>query len=185
MNNSDVICPKCGSLMTQTGSDSKNVGYHCQCCGHNAVIAMTTEENAEYWHARQELLHRVRMGVLEWQTAPWDYLSRDIVAFMSRNERASNDVSFKMATIACITHGFRNMTKEKYKECAAIFKMTERSYKKYIKTSDDNCGFENTEDVNSYRDYRKMYKKCRNEYRNTKILWKIAFALAKKLIKPF
>jgi hypothetical protein len=146
---------------------------------------MSTEQNAVYWHARQELLHRVKMGVMDWQAASWDYIAKDIVAFMGRNERASNDVSFKMATIACITHGFRNMSKEKYKECAAIFKMTERSYKKYVKTSDEDCGFENTEDVNSYRDYRKMYKKCRNEYRNTKMLWKVAFFFAKKIIKPF
>ena len=33
-----------------------------------------------------------------------------------------------------------------------------------------------------YEDYRKQYKKCRNEYRNTKILWKVAFTIGKKLI---
>ncbi len=185
MVNNEYICPKCGSPMKQTGSDYQNVGYRCPCCGNSIVVAMTSEENSEYWHQRQELLHRVRMGVLEWQTTGWDRLAKDIVSFMSKHEKASNDVCFKIATIACLTNGFHTLNSEKYKESCAIFKITERAYKSHIKSNTDVQGLNTADDVATYKEYRAMYKKCRNDYRNTKMLWKIVFFFAKKLIKPF
>ena len=60
--------------------------------------------------------------------------------------------------------------------------MTEKVYKRYLKSPGaklDEMGELGPED---YEDYRKQYKKCRNEYRNTKILWKVAFTIGKKLI---
>lgn len=186
MTSNEYICPKCGSEMKQTGSDSRNVSYHCSCCGHNLLVSMDVESNSEYWHRRAELLLRVKVGVVEWKTTPWDYLRRDIVDFVARNEKAAADLSFKMAIIACVTKGFSNMTAEKYKECGAIFKITEKAYKSYTKSGGTKKVFEQDDDVKSYEEYRQLYKRCRNEYRNTKLLWKGVFFVAKKVfMMPF
>ena len=184
----NTICSKCGAEMTQTGAENGKARYHCVFCGNNILIDLSAENNAEYWERRSALITRVRQGILERETTQWEYLSRDIVDFTGRYEDASNDVYFKIATIACITSGFRNMDEEKYKQCNLIFKLTERTYKRYQKNSlSSKASFPHAEDVDKYREYRAMYKKCRNEYRNTKLLWKACFAIGKKVLfmKPF
>ena len=185
----NTICSKCGAQMTQTGAENDKARYHCSFCGSNVILDLSAENNVEYWERRTALMSRVRQGILEWETTPWDYLSRDIIDFTSRYEDASNDVYFKIAIIACITSGFRDMNEEKYKQCNQIFKLTERTYKRYQKNTltASKRSFPHAEDVDKYREYRTMYKRCRNEYRNTKLLWKACFAVGKKLLfmKPF
>jgi len=188
MNGTSTVCQRCGAEMTQRGAENGKVRYHCGFCGNNVSIDMSTVNNAEYWERRSALLGRVKLGIIEWKTTPWDYLARDIIAFTSSYEDAAEDVVFKIATIACITSGFNNMTEEKYRECNNIFKMTEKIYKRHRKDKPVTPGsFPHAEDVNTYKDYRVMYKKCRNEYRNTKLLWKACFTVGRKLLffKPF
>ena len=184
----NTICSKCGAEMTQTGAENNKARYHCGFCGNNMLLDLSMEDNAEYWERRSALIVRVRQGILEWETTPWDYLSRDIIDFTSRYEDASNDVYFKIATIACITSGFRDMNEEKYRQCNQIFKLTERTYKRYQKnTLTSKSSFPHAEDVDKYKEYRTMYKRCRNEYRNTKLLWRACFSVGKRLLflKPF
>ena len=183
-----MICPKCGAEMTQTGAENNKARYHCSYCGHNASVDMSTQDNAEYWDKRSALIGRVRRGILDWQTTSWDYLARDIIDFTSSYEDASHDIYFKIATIACITCGFNDMSEEKYRKCNTIFKLTEKTYKKYRKDKPIPKGsFPHSEDVDTYKEYRTMYKKCRNEYRNTKLLWKACFAVGRKILfmNPF
>ena len=73
------------------------------------------------------------------------------------------------------------MDSEKYTECKQIFKVTERLYKIHCKALKETGGG-SIEDVEKYEEYRVMYKKCRNEYRNTKIMWKAALTVAKLFI---
>ncbi len=39
-----------------------------------------------------------------------------------------------------------------------------------------------TESVSDYQDSRDKYIKCRNEYRNTKLAWKVVFFVFKKVL---
>ena len=182
MNNTTTICPRCGADMTQSGAEHNKVYYHCGYCGYNMSVEMSSDDNAEYWQQRSNLLQRVAAAVLDWKTAGWDYLAKDIVNFMGRYEEARFDVCLKTATIACLTKGFHDMDDEKYKECKIIFKATEKVYKQHIKALKDTIKeFPNPEDVAKYQEYRVLYKKLRDEYRNTKILWKMGFTIGKKL----
>jgi predicted nucleic acid-binding Zn-ribbon protein len=183
MSANDIICEKCGSPMTQTSSDMKHAAYHCKCCGNNVLMEMSMENNADYWHMRTELLQRVRVGIMEWQTTGWDNLAHDIASFMGRNEKANHDVNFKIATIACITSGFHCLNEERYRECKVIFKITEKAYKIYLKNPPMGRGFASPEDADTYKEYRAMYKKCRADYRNTKALWKMLYTIAEKFLK--
>ena len=188
MNATDTICSKCGAEMTQTGAEGTKVRYHCTFCGNNVSIDMSSDDNVEYWERRSALLARVKRGVIDWKTTGWEFLARDIVTFTSCYDDAANDVCFKIATIACITCGFNDMSEEKYRQCNNIFKLTEKTYKRYRKDKPVQKGcFPHTDDVNTYKEYRAMYKKCRNEYRNTKLLWKACFAVGRKVLflKPF
>lgn len=182
MNVNKMICPHCGAEMVQEGSSNGVVRYHCEFCGYNASSELKTEDNAEYWQARGELLERVRVGVLNWKTTRWDYLCNDITAFMGTHEAASVDARMKMALIASLTSGFQHMDKETYKRCKLIFKITERVYKVHLKEMEAIMReFPKEEDMRAYEEYRDMYKHCRNEYRNTKLLWKGVFFVMRKL----
>ena len=93
----NTICPKCGAEMTQSGAENNKARYHCNFCGNNVLVELSTEDNAEYWERRSALITRVRQGILAWETTPWEYLSRDIVDFTGKYEDAANDVYFKIA----------------------------------------------------------------------------------------
>lgn len=183
-----TVCSRCGAEMTQQGAENGKARYHCGFCGNNMYVDMSSSDNAEYWEKRSALLGRVKLGIIEWKTTQWEYLSRDIIAFTTNYQDAAEDVCFKMAIIACVTSGFHNMTKEKYNDCNRIFKLTEKIYKNYRKDKGvDPNNFPHEDDVRTYKEHRAMYKKCRNEYRNTKLLWKACFTVGKKLLffNPF
>lgn len=180
----DIItrCPRCGAEMTQSGAEHNKVHYHCQFCGNNMHVEMSSEENSDYWQQRSALLQRVYAAVLDWKTAGWDHLAKDIVSFMGKYEDARYDVCLKTATIACLTRGFHDMDDEKYKECKIIFKLTEKVYKQHIKAIGNTIKeFPNSEDVSKYQEYRVLYKKLRDDYRNTKMLWKVGLTVGRKL----
>lgn len=182
MNEVNNICPRCGADMTQSGAEHNKAYYHCSFCGYNASIEMSADDNAEYWQKRSELLERVNSALLNWKVAGWDYLANDVINFISKYEEARYDVSLKTATIACITKGFHDMDDEKYRECKMIFKVTEKIYKQHIKALADTIKeFPTSEDVTKYQEHRVLYKQLRNDYRNTKFLWKIGFTVGKKL----
>ena len=181
MNGVDYRCPRCGSIMAQTGSVNGKVTYHCKSCGYNEYVTISNDDNSEYWMKRAELLSRTTKGVMDWKITQWDQLRRDILDFVGRYDQAHVDIHFKMALIACLTSGFHDMDSEKYKECKQIFKVTERLYKIHCKALKETGGG-SIEDVEKYEEYRVMYKKCRNEYRNTKIMWKAALTVAKLFI---
>ena len=182
MSNINTTCPRCGSEMKQSGSDHNKVHYHCPSCSYDMFIEMSTEDNAEYWQMRSNLLERVAMGVIDWKVTNWDGLMRDLISFIGRNEDARLDVRLQTGILACFTKGFHDMNDQKYKECKAIFKATEKMYKKHMKALEATLKeFPNPEDVAKYQEYRVLYKKLRDEFRNTKLLWKLGFTVGKKL----
>jgi len=57
-------------------------------------------------------------------------------------------------------------------------------YKQHLKVLKNQADPKLTESVNEYKELRAKYKKCRNEYRNTKLAWKAVFFVFKKLAMP-
>lgn len=181
MNGTERRCPKCGMLMTQTGAFDGVTRYKCKGCGYMESVQMEASDNTVFQEKRADLLARVGQGVIDWKITQWDYLRRDIQDFMAHYDDARHDIHFHMALIACFTCGFRDMNNEIYKECKTIFKLTERLYKQHCKLMKKSGGG-NIRNVERYEEYRSMYKACRNDYRNTKIAWKIAFSLVKTVL---
>ena len=182
MTDTIIKCPQCGAKMTQVGAEGQKAIYHCSCCGHNATITLSTDENSDYLVKKTELLSRTFTGIAEWKTTSWEYLRKDISDFIARYEDARSDMRFHMALLACITNGFHYMTAETYKECKSIYKLSQKLYKCTLRSLKEKPDVKTTEQISEYENNRALYKKCRNDYRNTKVAWKIAFSIFKKLL---
>ena len=180
MNTSDQRCAACGTIMTQTGSFEGKVIYKCKGCGRQETVELAVGDNSVYQIGRADLLTRTAKGVLDWKITQWDALRRDVQDFMGRYDEARKDIHLHMAIIACVTYGFHNMNTEIYRESKHIFKLTERIYKQHCKLL-KKTGGGSIQNVERYEEYRSMYKICRNEYRNTKLAWKIAFSILKTI----
>lgn len=189
MDNNNRNCPRCGSTMKQTGGAHGFVRYHCSSCGNDDYIELETDSNFEYWQKRGVLLGRVKEYIIEEASAyQWDHLGKEILDFTTHYPESNIDIYFTISLIACYTHGFTDMDNEKYKRCKAMFKATEKVYKKYCKDPNAKTNFsKETGDsgVAEYEEYRTMYKKCWFEYQKNKLAWKIAFKLCKFLIPKF
>lgn len=156
--------------------------YHCKGCGHDEYVDISTEGLSAFEMKRAELLTRVSKSILGCDVGQWDYLRRDILDFIGHYEQTRNDIHLQMAIVACITHGFRDMDNEIYKQTKLIFKVTEKMYKAHLKAI-KRMGHGQIKDVEQYEEYRVMYKNRRNEYRNTKLMWKAVMSLGKMVIK--
>lgn len=174
-------CPQCGGLMTQNGADMTTIRYRCPSCGYFKTVQLMEEGNAVYSQKRSDLIRRIRLGFVDWRVTAWDRLYQEIIDFISCYEEAQNDIQLQMSIVACITRGFNMMDAEKYKQCKTLFKVTERMYKQHLKTLKRQSDAKLYESVNDYKESRAKYKKCRNEYRNTKLAWKAVFFVFKKL----
>lgn len=179
---SEKKCANCGSVMVMTGSAAGRQIFHCKCCGHDDYVEISQDGASAYAAQRAQLLNRVAQSVLGTAVGQWDYLYRDVLDFMGNYEEARRDAILQMAVAACITRGFSDMDSKKYRETKAIFKLTEKMYKSHLKAIKLQ-GKGQIKDVGQYEDYRIRYKKIRNEYRNTKLMWKIAYSLGKMVIK--
>jgi hypothetical protein len=181
-NTTVTKCAQCGAKMKQVGMEGPVAIYHCSCCGNNTTVTVTSDTNTEYFARKNELLSRTMTGIADWKTASWDYLRKDLLDFMSRYEDARSDIRLNMAVLACITHGFHYITAETYKECKITYKLTEKLYKATLRTLKQKPDIKTEEQIAEYKQNRALYKKCRNDYRNTKIAWKIVFSIFKKLL---
>lgn len=175
-------CAQCGAKMKQVGMEGSVALYHCPCCGYDATVTVAVDANSEYLVKKTELLSRCMNGIADWKTTSWDYLRKDLLDLMSRYEDARSDIRLNMAVLACNTHGFHYITAENYKECKVTYKLTEKLYKVTLRSLKQKPDVKMTEQVEDYKQNRALYKKCRNDYRNTKIAWKIVFSVFKKLL---
>ncbi len=182
MNNNDHRCSQCGSKMVQTGTEYNTAIYHCRSCGNNEYVQMAVNDNAEFLHKRSMLLGRVRKGILDWEITQWDTLKIEIIDFTNAFHAARNDIYFQMAIIACLTKGFHDLDDKRYKECKRIFKITEKVYKRYSKHPENVPVEMGNTGAMEYEEYRQMYKKCKNDYKSHKLLYKAIFTVGRKLI---
>ena len=181
-------CPICGGMLEQQGADLNNIYYKCTSCGQTEVEKIKEDEvNAAFEMAKRELLGRIRSGFVDWRATQWEQLQMDLLDFINRYDQVQDDIRFQMAIVACMTKGFNILDAEKYTECKKKFKIIDKAYKKHLKAlkiqASDPALSESMED---YKESRKKYLKLRNEYRNTKLAWKLVFTIMKKLIPmPF
>lgn len=178
----EVRCPRCQSLMKQTGSMNGKTQYGCAFCGNTKLIDIPIEKNLNYWNTRAALLTRVRNGILDWQVTNWNQLRKDIFDFIGRYEEARSDVYFKISIVACITEGYHVLNADRYKEAKAIFRLTEKQYKLETKNLKQATDPEMSRAMVEYEEFRNLYRQCRSEYRNKKIYWKILTFFFKTLI---
>ncbi len=143
---------------------------------------MAVEDNADYLHKRSMLLGRVRKGIVDWEITQWETLKNEIMDFTIAYHAARNDIYFKMATIACLTQGFHFLDDKRYKECKRIFKITEKVYKQYSKHPGAVPSEMSEGSPLEYEEYRNMYKKCKYDYKNTKLVYKLLLKLGMKII---
>jgi len=175
-------CPQCGAMMTQSGADMNTARYRCGSCGFMKSVSLTEQGNTEYEQKKSDLLARVRLGFVDWRVTQWTSLQKDLLNFISRYEAARSDIQLQMGVVACITSGFQLLDDEKYKQCKLLFKITEKMYKQQMKMLKQQSDAKLYESVSDYKDLRAKYKKCRNDYRNTKLTWKVVFFLFKKFV---
>ena len=177
-----VKCERCGAYMKQVGAEGQTVLYHCTACGANATVTVAADNNTELIAQKTELLIRISAGIAAWDSTQWEYLKKDLLAFMARYPDVKSDFRMQMALLATITHGYHYVSEETYKECKTIYKLTDRLYKcmaRELKGTTDPHAIESSEE---YKKNRALYKKCINDYRNTKLEWKLAFSVVKKFI---
>ncbi len=182
MANEKNKCPNCGGAMKQTGADLHNAFYKCPCCGETTMIALENGSNAEYHVRYTELVRRINQSLFDYKSAAWEPLRRDIVDFMSCYKAASNDIALQMGIIMCLTKGFVYMDADIYKRCKIMYKTTQKMCKAFDKENKAKIDVETVKEYDEYKEHRKMYKKCRDEYRNTKLAWKGVKIIAKQLI---
>ena len=174
-------CPQCGALMTQTGADATTARYKCDFCGFIKLFSLTDQSNAEFLQKKSDFISRINLGFVDWRVTQWDSLHRDLLNFISRYEIAKDDIQLHLGLIACLTSGFQVLDKEKYRQCKIIFKFTEKMYKQQLKMLKKQADTNLYKSVNEYKEMRAKYKKCRNEYRNKKLVWKAVFFVFKKM----
>ena len=177
-----IQCPQCGSFMSQTGADLTSIQYRCVACGYADSVPLTDNGNVVYMQKRSDLLTRLRLGCVDWRVTSWDRLYQELITFISCYEEAQTDIQLQMGVVLCITRGFNMMDAEKYKQCKLLFKFTEKLYKQHLKTLKLQADAKLLETVSDYKKSRIKYKKCRNEYRNTKLMWKALFFVCKKIV---
>lgn len=180
--NAEKRCPNCGFIMVQKGATAGKLLYHCKGCGSDIYEDISEDGLSAYAMQRAELLTRVSQSLLGCDVGQWDYLRRDIVDFIGHYEQAHQDIHLQMAIVACITKGFHTMDGEIYKQTKLIFKVTEKMYKAHLKAIKRE-GHGQIEDVAQYEENRVLYKKCRDEYRNTKLMWKIVLSVGKLVLR--
>ena len=181
MMSNNIICPTCGAIMTLQSLDKSSVCYKCDFCGqilHNEI----SDEQGDllYSYKKSELIRRIHMGLVDWETTQWHILYKEIIDFIGRYEAAKTDIQLQIGVVACITSGFQLLDDEKYKQCKLLFKVTEKMYKQQVKMLKQQSDTKLHESVSDYKDLRAKYKKCRNEYRNTKLIWKAVFFVFRK-----
>ncbi len=182
MDNGKNICHNCGGIMKQTGAALHVVYYKCPFCGESAALAQEHDSNVEYHMKHAELVRRINQSLFDYKSAAWEPLRRDIVDFMSRYQAATQDIALQMGLIMCLTKGYSHMDADIYKRCKLMYKTTQKMYKAFEKENKATVDPEIIQEYDEYRDHRKLYKKCRDEYRNTKLAWKGLFFVAKRLV---
>ena len=134
-------------------------------------------------NTKAKLFGKLRKGLIDWQVTDWEQLRKDFSEFIQYAD-LPNDLQLKMAVIACVTKGFNTMSAEEYKQSKKDFKIVDRLYKQRLK--DLRAQMKNPVLSNSMEDYkvsRARYVELRNEYLQTKMMYKLLWSVVKGFFK--
>ena len=182
MNLDHKKCDLCGGSVKLQRFDRNGVYFLCEACGKENSYVFASEEEAQFYmdEATQELFGRLREGFIDWQSTDWDRLYDDFMDFVGEHPEFESDLQFKMATVACLTSGFNRMNHEKYRQCKVRFKAADKMYRSHLKLLKAQLANpELSESLEDYQTSRAKYVQLRNEYLQTKMIWKLVWKLAK------
>ena len=186
MNLDKKKCAICGGNMTIKRFNNERVYYECSACGETIEYIFKSSEEANYYleNTKQKLFAKLRKGFIDWQVTDWGQLKKEFDEFILQHPDFGNDLQVKMAVIACVTKGFNSMDAEQYQQSKVTFKVIDRVYKARLK----ELRAQMKEPVlsNSMEDYkisRARYVTLRNEYLQTKMMYKLLWSVLKKFFK--
>ncbi|MBQ2987634.1 MAG: hypothetical protein IJD59_00855 [Clostridia bacterium] len=180
-------CKYCGGKFEFWRCDEQRIYIRCAHChvmytytfpDHNTFRRFADAEN-------RDILNRLRLGLIDWETMPWDSFHKDLIDFINGHSYAENDMRFQMAIIACITRGFQIMDEDIYQRCTQRFRIAEDIYKglmnMQIKTAKDPLI---SKDLEVYEQLRSNYNHLRAAYLAVKTTKKAVSILLKQVFKP-
>ena len=182
MNLDKKKCPDCGGTLVIKRFTKEQIYYECAFEGTESCYTFQSPEEANFYleSAKQKLFAKLRKGFIDWQVTDWNHLRRNFDDFISQHPDFENDLQMKMAVIACITKGFNMMDNEQYRQSKIHFKIVDGLYKQRLK---ELCAqMKNPLLFNSMEDYkisRARYVDLRNQYLQTKTMYKIGWGLVR------
>ena len=186
VNLSQRKCPLCQAMMTIKHCDGDQLTFECIPCGYSEIYTFQSEEEAQYYleEAKFELFSKLRRGFVDWQTTDWNALSKDFIEFINRHPYLEDDIQIQMGTIACMTKGFHHMEREKYKQCTRLFKIVDKMYDqrlRILRVQEKNPAF--LDSMEDYKLSRQKYVKLRNEFLQTKLMYRTFWFALKVFFK--
>ena len=186
MNLNEKKCTECGGDVEILRFDLNCVWLECKACGNQVQYAFQSEDEANFYmdEKKQSLFGRLREGFIDWQMTDWNQLYSDFISFMEEHPEFESDLQFRMAIVACLTNGFNRMDREKYRQCKSRFKVADKMYHRRLKLMETQIA--NSKLADSIEDYqmsRTKYVQLRNEYLQTKMIWKMVWNVAKLWLK--
>ena len=186
MNLDKKKCPDCGGTLAIKRFTRERIYYECAFEGTESSYTFQSPEEANFYleNEKQKLFAKLRNGFIDWQVTDWGHLRRNFDDFISQHPDFENDLQMKMAVIACITKGFNMMDNEQYRQSKVHFKIVDGLYKQRLKEMREQM--KNPLLFNSMEDYkisRARYVDLRNQYLQTKTMYKIGWGLVKGFFK--
>ena len=186
MNLDKKKCESCGGNLIIKRFDKERIYYECEHNGEEYEYVFQSPEEANYYleSTKQNLFAKLRKGFIDWQVTDWEHLKKDFETLIDQHTDLETDLQIKMAVIACVTKGFNTMNAEQYRQSKLDFKFIDRMYKERLKELRKQM--ENPLLSNSMEDYkisRARYVALRNQYLQTKMLYKLSWSVVKNFFK--
>ncbi len=186
LNLDKKTCEMCGGDLAITHFDMNRLYYKCEHCGDETVYAFKSAEEAEFYanELKRELFFRLREGFSDWQRTNWDELHKDFIQAINKQPELEKNLQIQMGLIACLTKGFRQMDDVNYQQCKRLFKIVDKTYKQRLKALRAQAKNPVLSDsIQSYQMSREQYVALRNEYLQTKKIYKLLWSLLKYFLK--
>ena len=180
-------CNACGGRLKIVRFDENHVYFKCINCGSDEQFhTFQNQEEADFYKedAKWELFSRLNEGFIDWRATNWEQIKKDFLAFIDQHPYLENDLIFQMGVLACETNGFNQMDFAQYRDTKARFKRVDKIYKQRLKLL--RAQMKNpvlSESMESYKLSRVQYVELRNQYLQTKMIYKLLWGIVKKAFK--
>jgi hypothetical protein len=186
MNLKEKKCEECGGQLVIARMDANRIYFVCKNCSTESEHVFQSEEESEYYREDelQQLFGKLRRGFLDWQLTNWERLYKDFVDLINKQNELETDLRVQMALVACVTKAFHLMNSENYQQSKMRFKIVDKMYKHRLKVL--RAQMKNPVLSNSMQDYqasRTKYVQLRNQYLQTKMVYKMFWSILKKFLK--